>query len=100
LVRAGRLLSGRSDADVPLKLVAFSDRNDLSTYPLGPYFKNNPSALLDLIDVRVSNDWTYAGAIEDPWTAHTSCWQTRDVVRIVKCGIGAAAQGCDYGSCP
>jgi len=53
------------------------------------------SELLDLIGVSVSNDWTYAGAIENPWTAHTSYWQTREVMRIVKCGIGAAAQGCD-----
>lgn len=95
LVRAGRLLSRRPDAEVPLKLVAFSDPNDLFTYALRPYFANDPSELLELIDVTVSNDWTYVGKIENPWTAHTSYWQTRDVMRIVKCGIGAPAQGCE-----
>jgi hypothetical protein len=95
LVRAGRLLAGRSDADVPVKLVAFSDPNDLFTYALRPYFQNDPIELPNLIDVTVSNDWTYAWVIEDPWTAHTDYWQTRDVKRIVKCGLGASAQGCE-----
>jgi hypothetical protein len=95
MVQEGKRISGRRDVNVPLKVVAFSDPSDLLTYSLRPYFKDNPTELLEVIDVRVSNDWTYVGAIENPWPAHTSYWQTDSVVRVLKCGVGADAQACN-----
>lgn len=65
-------------------VVAFSDPNDLLSYPLtgssyqGPDWKD-----LKIADVLVSNARTWFGLIEHPWAAHTDYDINPDVTRLM-----------------
>lgn len=59
-----------------IRIVAFSDPNDLLSYRLLP---DNELAGVELINVIVSNDTTYFGLLENPYTAHV-CYNTNPSV--------------------
>jgi hypothetical protein len=68
-----KLLAKRSPGakfiDKPaITVVAFSDPNDLLSYTLRPAAWRPEG--VDFVDVLVSNDWTYFGALERPDNAH------------------------------
>jgi len=67
-----------------LKLIAFSDPNDLLTWRLQK--TRYAAANVDIADVVVSNDTTYLGQIENPWTAHTTYLANLGVSRLIACG--------------
>jgi hypothetical protein len=77
----------------PLKIVAFSDPNDILSYKLGPYFAaeckidktfcSNP----DVVDVGPHNDTNWFGIVENPASAHTTYWNNPYVKRVLKCGL-------------
>jgi hypothetical protein len=83
----------------PVPIAAYSDPNDLLSFPLlgspqaqeaaedGTYF---------VTDVIVSNAPTWLGLLEDPMAAHTSYLANDEVSALLKCGLPAAA-GCALG---
>jgi hypothetical protein len=96
LVRAGK--KKKRDGEVePLKIIAFSDPNDILSYKLRPYFVAECSAdptlcnLADVVDVGPHNDTNWFGLVENPATAHTSYWNTPFVKRVLKCGLPQTA---------
>lgn len=65
-------------------VVAFSDPNDLLSYPLlGSSYRNPQWSGVKFADVLVSNDRSWLGLIENPWTAHTAYEKNRDVTRLM-----------------
>ena len=68
-----------------LKLVAFSDPNDVLSYRLPrDYF---PEAYrTDVINVLPSNDVVWFGLLENPLTAHQGYADTDDVMQLFLCG--------------
>lgn len=72
--------------DNPIQVVAFSDPNDLLSYPLRGS-KQAASAQYHTIDVIVSNAPTYFGLLENPMTAHLSYRNNPEVHKIIVCGI-------------
>jgi len=73
-----------------LKLVAFSDPNDLLSYRLLASRYAGISNV-KLADVLVSNDKTYLGLVENPAAAHTTYPTNPNVARFVACGNPAHA---------
>ena len=73
------------DAFGELKIVAFSDPNDLLSYRLlsSRYASEKNIAFADVL---VSNDSSYFGLFENPWSAHTAYGQNPDVARFIACG--------------
>lgn len=67
----------------PLQVVAFTDPNDLLSYALS---RAKPVVSFDVIDVIVSNDWTYFEFLERPDTAHTGYRTNDSVMRLIACG--------------
>jgi hypothetical protein len=66
-------------------VVAFSDPNDLLSYPLArsPHRKRQGYPVVDVI---TSNATTYLGLVELPNTAHTGYSTNRRVTRMIACG--------------
>lgn len=66
-------------------VVAFSDPNDLLSYPLArsPFAA---AASYPIVDVIVSNDKSYLGLFELPNTAHLDYAKTAAVRRLIACG--------------
>jgi len=71
----------------PLKIVAFSDPNDLLSYRLLPKTLSVQPA--ELINVTVSNDNTYFGFIERPDSAHCGYAWNRNVIGLIINGYRA-----------
>jgi hypothetical protein len=71
----------------PLKIVDFSDPNDLLTYRLLPMMLDVEGA--ELVNVTVSNDSTYFGFVERPDTAHCGYAWNRDVIGLIANGYHA-----------
>lgn len=67
-----------------LKLVAFTDPNDLLSYRLMPSRYNQPNVAI--VDVVVSNAKTYFGLIERPDQAHLGYDSNADVTSLIACG--------------
>ena len=67
-----------------LPIIAFTDPNDLLSYAL--HDAAYDSDVLRFVDVLVSNQWTYLGAVERPDTAHTSYPDNRCVVAAIAGG--------------
>jgi hypothetical protein len=72
-----------------LQVAAFSDPNDLLSYPL------TDSAIAGrksykLVDVIVSNDRTWLGALENPYAAHLDYRENKEVLRLIVCGFPTA----------
>ncbi len=85
----------------PLKIVAFSDPNDVLSYKLRPYFSEQCASdptlcqaeLLDVVDVGPHNATNWLGLVENPWAAHTSYWQNGCVKKVLSSGLPALS-GC------
>jgi hypothetical protein len=76
--------AGARSRSVPT-VVAFSDPNDLLSYPLA----RSPLAAAagyPIVDVIVSNDKSYLGLFELPDTAHLDYAKTGAVRRLIACG--------------
>jgi hypothetical protein len=67
-----------------IRLVGFTDPNDLLSYRLKP--SRYASAYVDIADVLVSNESTFLGFLERPDTAHTSYLTNPNVASIIACG--------------
>lgn len=67
----------------PPRVVAFTDPNDSLSYILAPA---KQVSNYDLVDVIVSNDNTYLGLLENPYTAHTGYLANIEVMRLIACG--------------
>ncbi|MBU0588071.1 MAG: hypothetical protein KJ852_10775 [Gammaproteobacteria bacterium] len=65
------------------KVVAFSDPNDLLSFILAPA---KQTANYAVVDVVVSNDTTYFGALERPDIAHQGYLKNRSVTKLIACG--------------
>lgn len=82
-------LKAASTADVPLRVVAFTDPNDLLSYILvpSPWAKS-----YDVVDVVVSNSSTFLGLVEMPTTAHLGYRENMTVRKLVACGNPTSAR--------
>lgn len=77
---------GHEDLGLPsLTIVAFSDPNDLLSFRL-PSSLSAPERTR-LVNVTVSNDWTYFGLLERPLIAHCAYMQNPVVVEIISHGF-------------
>jgi hypothetical protein len=76
-------------------VVAATDPNDLLSYrlPRGRYEALFPGKV-NVVNVIVSNDWTYFGYIERPDTAHQGYIANKALARAVFCGIRVS--GCQF----
>ena len=65
-------------------LVAFSDPNDALTYEL----TNSTLSKVEygVLDVRISNSFSWLGLFENPYSAHTTYLETRGVANLIVCG--------------
>jgi hypothetical protein len=94
LVHEGRKQRRGGDPS-PLRIVAFSDPNDVLSYKLRPYFAEQcrldppscESNLLEVVDAGPHNATNWFGLVEDPWAAHTKYWDTQFVQRVLGCGL-------------
>lgn len=75
----------------PAIVVAFTDPNDLLSYTVA----SDDFGGLPVVNVIVSNDWTWFGAFENPTTAHAGYRANDDVTDILRCG----RQGVEGGQC-
>lgn len=65
-------------------VVAFSDPNDLLSYPLlGSAYQGPAWSNVKFADVLVSNARSWLGIIENPLSAHTAYAQNPDVARLI-----------------
>jgi hypothetical protein len=67
-----------------ITVVAFTDPNDLLSYRLLPKQYGSKAAIANVL---VSNDKTYFGYLENPYTAHTTYLENNDVTKAIVCGI-------------
>lgn len=63
----------------PIRLIAFSDPNDLLSYGL-----RDPNA--DTINITVSNTYTWFGQLENPLPAHRGYLANKKVWELIACG--------------
>jgi hypothetical protein len=82
---ARRIQDGNSGK--PLRIVAFSDPNDVFSYQLSQGMFSGESVVIS--NVVISNDKTYAGFIENPITAHTGYIGRGITVRAIATGSAA-----------
>lgn len=68
----------------PIRIVSFSDPNDLLSYEIVPA----DYADRDAINIRVSNDFTYLGLAEHPLDAHSGYRKNDAVLELIRCGHG------------
>jgi hypothetical protein len=74
-------------------VVAFSDPNDLLSYPLlGSSYQGPSWASVKLADILVSNKTSWLGLLENPWGAHTGYGENRDVTRLMLHGSDKTAR--------
>jgi hypothetical protein len=78
-IRSGRVLSQR--AEPPLMIIAFSDPNDILSYPLAAL-----PVTVGLANIYVSNDATLLGFMERPDIAHCGYGSNQAVINIVATG--------------
>ncbi|WP_369157078.1 hypothetical protein [Candidatus Thiodiazotropha sp. LNASS1] len=74
--------SGKSGVPNLTGVVAFTDPNDLLSYEIDPSDYGNRSVVNGLI----SNDRTWFGLIENPYTAHTGYKNNPSVLNHIRCG--------------
>lgn len=74
----------------PLRLVAFTDPNDLLSYTLRPFA--SASGRLEVVDVLVSNSDTWFGYVEHPMPAHKGYLETDAVLELVANGRGGVGR--------
>ena len=76
----------------PLKVVAFSDPNDVLSYTLVPA-SNLPQGL-EVADVVLANDWSWLGFFENPYSAHTTYGSKCRVHHVIADGTAGLAMPC------
>jgi hypothetical protein len=84
-----KILSGRNKSANPIHIVAFTDPNDMLSYPLpeGYCKKYSSSKSARCTNVLVSNNASSLfGQISNPVTAHTSYDSNKAVIRLIACG--------------
>lgn len=91
IAQLAALLKQRKEMRFPVRIVAFSDPNDLLSWKLEPYFAQlcrEGYAFCDLgvVDIEVGNAFSWFGLFENPIPAHTGYWKQRDVKRILDHG--------------
>lgn len=83
------LKAASASSAAPLRVVAFSDPNDLLSYVLVP----SPWAkTYDVVDVVVSNASTFLGLLEMPTTAHQGYRENQAVRKFIACGNPTSAR--------
>ena len=82
-------LKAAAATDSTLRVIAFTDPNDLLSYILvpSPWAKS-----YDVVDVVVSNTSTYFGLVEMPTTAHLGYRENTTVRKLVACGNPTSAK--------
>jgi hypothetical protein len=73
---------GKRSIPEPTKIVAFSDPNDLLSYEVIA----DDYGGRETVNVRVSNGFTYFGALESPLKAHLGYTENPDVLKLIQCG--------------
>lgn len=87
--KARAIQRGSSDESPTLRVVAFTDPNDVLSYILAP----SPWATsYEVVDVVVSNGPTVMGLFEMPTTAHQGYVGNDQVRRLIACGTRTARQ--------
>ncbi|MDW6003623.1 hypothetical protein [Vibrio mangrovi] len=76
--------SGESPVITPLKVVAFSDPNDLLSYQIDVDSLGDESA--NVLSIPVSNSTTYFGWFANPLKVHTGYLENDSVLRLMSCG--------------
>jgi hypothetical protein len=76
-----------------LKVAAFSDPNDVLSYTLFPV-KSQTVGDYEVVDIVTGNDWTYFGALENPYAAHTTYGDNPIVQRVLVCGSTGLKGAC------
>ena len=71
---------GAGTSSQGIRVVAFTDPNDLLSYILVPATLAAP---YDVVDVVLSNDTTYFGLFENPGTAHGGYLSNREAMRLI-----------------
>ena len=66
-----------------LRVIAFTDPNDLLSYAL---LGAKRKVSYDVVDVIVSNENTYLWMFENPYAAHTTYGQNAEVIKLIACG--------------
>jgi hypothetical protein len=83
----GFIAARRQRMNDPLKIVAFSDPNDLLSYPIPKYFDTPDDPSVDFINVVLSIAKTaYLNIAVNPVTAHNDYEKNPDVVKMIACG--------------
>ena len=77
---------------LPLKVAAFSDPNDILSYTLVPVKDRFPG--LELADIVVANDWSWFGVAENPLTAHVTYGEKCRVQRVIAHGTKGLSEPC------
>ena len=73
----------------PTVVVAFTDPNDLLSYEVDAADFGG----LPVVNVIVSNDWTWFRVLENPLSAHRNYLENDAVVDVLRCGRRGAAGG-------
>lgn len=81
-----RLLPARKPIVDRLEVVAFTDPNDLLSYPL-THSRQARGAKYRSVDVIVSNAYTWIGALENPLKAHQDYLFKPKVRSVIACGL-------------
>lgn len=92
LIRARKArapLKAAAVSAMPLRVVAFSDPNDLLSYVLVPSPWANS---YDVVDVVVSNASTVLWLVEMPTTAHLGYRENSEVRKLIACGNPASVR--------
>ena len=83
--RSSLRAKGQRVSSEPISIVAFSDPNDLLSYRWQR--KDAEITQARLINVFVSNDWTYFGSVERPDTAHCGYASNKYVIGLIARGF-------------
>lgn len=86
-----RLLDAQTEKGLVPKttIVAFTDPNDQLSWRIRP---EDYTAKAYVANVLVSNDTTYLGYLENPYTAHTGYLSNKGVSQAIMCGIPASTR--------
>lgn len=76
-----------------IPVIAFSDPNDIFSYPLNGSSQAEQNQIngnlnLNFIDVITSNTNTWFGLLENPLSAHLEYENNQTVLQVIKCGLG------------
>lgn len=82
----------------PIKVVAFTDPNDLLSYELSSD-KNGSEKIvsqdIEIINVLVGNGSVWFGKFENPLTAHQGYGNNVKVQKLIRCGYGGDKKSCE-----